>query len=140
MATQAYNDSQPVNLGTGYEISIRNLITLICELMEFNGAIVYETDKPNGQPRRCLDTERAKLAFDFTTQVDFKQGLRNTIDWYRNTQAKTPVALWAKERNLENSRIEIAAQLWQAKRAPMIFASGMGDAPEIIYRLIRKNF
>ena len=83
MATQSYNNSEPVNLGTGNEISIRNLITLICELMQFDGAIVYETDKPNGQPRRCLDTERAKLAFGFVTCVDFKQGLRNTIDWYR---------------------------------------------------------
>ncbi len=83
MGTQYYNDSEPVNLGTGYEISIRDLITLICELMEFKGEIVYETDKPNGQPRRCLDIERAKQAFDFTAQMDFKQGLKNTIDWYR---------------------------------------------------------
>ncbi|MBW4425024.1 MAG: GDP-L-fucose synthase [Nostoc desertorum CM1-VF14] len=83
MGTQFYQESEPVNLGTGYEISIRNLITLICELMEFDGEIVYETDKPNGQPRRCLDTERAKKAFGFVAQVDFKQGLRNTIDWYR---------------------------------------------------------
>lgn len=90
MATQSYNDSKPVNLGTGIEISIRNLVTLICELMEFDGAIVYETDKPNGQPRRCLDTERAKLAFGFVAQVDFKQGLRNTIDWYRQHAALMP--------------------------------------------------
>ena len=83
MATQSYNNSEPVNLGTGNEISIRNLITLICELMQFDGEIVYETDKPNGQPRRCLDTERAKLAIGFGDQVDFRQGLRNTIDWYR---------------------------------------------------------
>jgi len=83
MATQSYNDSEPVNLGTGYEISIRDLITLICELMEFDGEIVWETDKPNGQPRRCLDTQRALQAFGFKAQVDFKQGLKNTIDWYR---------------------------------------------------------
>ncbi|AFZ31220.1 GDP-L-fucose synthase [Gloeocapsa sp. PCC 7428] len=83
MGTVAYNEPEPVNLGTGYEISIRDLITLICELMEFDGKIVYETDKPNGQPRRCLDTERAKQKFGFTAQVDFKQGLKNTIDWYR---------------------------------------------------------
>lgn len=83
MGTQSYNDPEPVNLGTGYEISIRNLISLICELMEFDGQIVYETDKPNGQPRRCLDTERAKQAFGFVAQVDFKQGMKNTIDWYR---------------------------------------------------------
>jgi GDP-L-fucose synthase len=83
MGTQDYNEPDPVNLGTGYEISIRELIELICEFMEFEGEIVWETDKPNGQPRRCLDTERAKQAFNFTAQVDFKQGLRNTIDWYR---------------------------------------------------------
>jgi GDP-L-fucose synthase len=83
MATQKYNDSEAVNLGTNYEISIRNLVELIGELMEFDGEIVWEMDKPNGQPRRCLDTTRAKEAFGFTAQVDFKQGLKNTIDWYR---------------------------------------------------------
>jgi len=83
MGTVFYNQPQPVNLGTGEEISIRDLIYLICELMEFDGEIVWETDKPNGQPRRCLDTQRAKQAFGFTSQVDFKQGLKNTIDWYR---------------------------------------------------------
>jgi GDP-L-fucose synthase len=83
MGTVFYNQPQAVNLGTGEEISIRDLINLICELMEFDGEIVWETDKPNGQPRRCLDTQRAKQAFGFTSQVDFKQGLKNTIDWYR---------------------------------------------------------
>jgi GDP-L-fucose synthase len=83
LATQNYNDPDPVNLGTGYEIKIRNLIELICELMEFQGEIIWETDQPNGQPRRCLDTEKAKAAFGFTAEVDFKQGLKNTIDWYR---------------------------------------------------------
>lgn len=83
MGTQFYNGLEPVNLGTGYEISILDLITLICELMEFKGEIVWQTDKPNGQPRRCLDTERAKQAFNFTAQVGFEQGLKNTIEWYR---------------------------------------------------------
>ncbi|NJK67434.1 MAG: GDP-L-fucose synthase [Microcoleus sp. CSU_2_2] len=83
MATQNYNDSEPVNLGTHSEVPIRDLIELICELMEFKGEIVWETDKPNGQPRRCLDTERAKNAFGFTAQTEFKEGLKNTIDWYR---------------------------------------------------------
>ncbi len=87
MGTQDYNDLEPVNLGTGYEITIRDLIELICGLMEFEGEIVWETDKPNGQPRRCLDTERAKQSFGFTAQVDFKQGLKNTIDWYRQHAA-----------------------------------------------------
>lgn len=91
MGTQFYNESEPVNLGTGYEISIRDLINLICELMEFEGEIVWEADKPNGQPRRCLDTQRAKQAFGFTAEVDFRQGLKNTIEWYRHNAAQ-PVA------------------------------------------------
>ncbi|MDD1415782.1 GDP-L-fucose synthase [Dolichospermum sp. ST_con] len=87
MGTQFYNDAEPVNLGTGYEISIKDLITLICELMEYEGELVWETDKPNGQPRRCLDTERAKQAFGFTAQVEFREGLKNTIDWWRKNAA-----------------------------------------------------
>ncbi|CAA9288048.1 GDP-L-fucose synthetase [uncultured Coleofasciculus sp.] len=83
MGATDYNEPEPVNLGTGYEITIRDLITIICELMEFEGEIVLQTDKPNGQPRRCLDTERAKQAFGFTAEVGFKEGLKNTIDWYR---------------------------------------------------------
>ncbi|BAU10886.1 3-beta hydroxysteroid dehydrogenase/isomerase [Leptolyngbya sp. NIES-3755] len=83
VATQEYSDPDPVNLGTGEEISIRDLIVLLCDLMEFKGEIVWETDKPNGQPRRCLDTDRAKERFGFTAEVGFEQGLKNTIDWYR---------------------------------------------------------
>ncbi|MBP0027293.1 GDP-L-fucose synthase [Roseofilum sp. Guam] len=83
MATQKYNDSEPVNLGTGYEITIRDLVELICELMEFKGEIVWQTDKPNGQPRRCLDTQRAKDWFGFTANMEFREGLKRTIDWYR---------------------------------------------------------
>ncbi|MBD2034228.1 GDP-L-fucose synthase [Leptolyngbya sp. FACHB-321] len=87
MATQHYSSHEPVNLGTGYEISIRVLIELICELMGFEGEIVWETDKPNGQPRRCLDTERAQKAFGFTATMEFKEGLKRTIDWYRQHAA-----------------------------------------------------
>ncbi len=83
MATQFYNESDPVNLGTGYEITIKDLVETICNLMGFEGEIVWETDKPNGQPRRCLDTERAKEKFGFVAQVGFEEGLKNTIDWYR---------------------------------------------------------
>ena len=83
MATQSYSDPDPVNLGTGKEISIRDLITLICDLMEFKGEIVWQTDQPNGQPRRCLDTDRAKAAFGFVSQVGFEEGLKSTINWYR---------------------------------------------------------
>ena len=87
MGTQFYNDAEPVNLGTGYEISIKDLITLICELMGYDGEIVWETDKPNGQPRRCLDTESAKQAFGFTAEVEFRTGLKSTIDWWRKNAA-----------------------------------------------------
>ena len=83
MGTQYYSDLEPVNLGTGYEISIKNLITLICELMEFDGEIVWEIDKPNGQPRRCLNTERASRAFGFTAKINFREGLKDTIRWYK---------------------------------------------------------
>ncbi|MEB3281924.1 MAG: GDP-L-fucose synthase [Lyngbya sp.] len=91
MATQYYNEPDPVNLGTNQEVKIRALVETICELMGFEGEIVWETDKPNGQPRRCLDTQRAKEKFGFVAEVDFKQGLKNTIDWYR--QHAEPVAV-----------------------------------------------
>lgn len=87
MAVLGYDDPEPVNIGTGLEISIKDLIHLICELMEYKGEIVWEADKPNGQPRRCLDVERAKQAFGFTAQVDFREGLKNTIAWYRQHAA-----------------------------------------------------
>ena len=87
MGTQSYSGDAPVNLGTGYEISIKDLIELICELMGFDGELVWETDKPNGQPRRCLDTTRAKERFGFEAKVPFKDGLKNTIDWYRQQAA-----------------------------------------------------
>jgi GDP-L-fucose synthase len=87
MGTQFYEESEPVNLGTGYEISIKDLITLICELMDYDGELVWETDKPNGQPRRCLDTQRAKDKFGFVAEMAFRQGLQNTIEWYRQHAA-----------------------------------------------------
>jgi len=83
MATQHYSAPEPVNLGTGYEISIKDLVILICELMEFDGDIVWETDKPNGQPRRCLDINIAKEYFGFSAETHFRQGLAHTIKWYR---------------------------------------------------------
>ena len=83
MATQHYSDPAPVNLGTGYEISIRDLAELICDVMDFKGELIWETDKPNGQPRRCLDVERARKAFGFEAQMAFREGLKATVDWYR---------------------------------------------------------
>ncbi|GBF54353.1 nucleoside-diphosphate-sugar epimerases [Microcystis sp. 0824] len=87
MASQFYNESEPVNLGTNYEISIKDLVELICDLMGFDGEIVWEIDKPNGQPRRCLDTTRAQEKFGFVAQMEFKEGLQKTIEWYRQNAA-----------------------------------------------------
>ena len=81
-ATESYDGSDPVNLGTGYEISIMDLTALIAELVGFRGRIRWDTTKPNGQPRRCLDTSRASEHFGFRPKVDFREGLRRTIDWY----------------------------------------------------------
>ncbi len=83
MAAQLYNESDPVNLGTNREISIKDLITTICRLMGYEGMLEWQTDQPNGQPRRCLDTSRARDRFGFEAQVDFEEGLRRTIEWYR---------------------------------------------------------
>ena len=84
MGTIGYSHEDPVNLGTNSEISIKALIELICKLMEYEGEIVWETEQPNGQPRRCLDTSRAKERFGFEAQVGFEEGLRRTIAWYRS--------------------------------------------------------
>lgn len=83
MATQKYNESAPVNLGTNHEVKIKDLVETICDLMDFQGEIVWQTDQPNGQPRRCLDTQRAKEKFSFVAETEFRQGLKNTIEWYR---------------------------------------------------------
>jgi GDP-L-fucose synthase len=82
MATQHYDGSEPVNLGTNYEISIKDLVELLAELMEFEGKIHWQTDKPNGQPRRCLDTQKAEKLFGFKAQMSFREGLKRTIDWW----------------------------------------------------------
>ncbi|BCX12397.1 MAG: GDP-L-fucose synthase [Thermosynechococcus sp.] len=87
MATQAYSDPDPVNLGTGEEITIRELVALISDLMDFHGEIEWQTDKPNGQPRRCLDTSKAKKAFGFFARISLKEGLERTIAWYRQHAA-----------------------------------------------------
>jgi len=83
MATQAYNSPEPVNLGTNTEISIKDLVLLISQIMEFKGEIVWQVEQPNGQPRRCLDTERAQKAFGFLAETQLSEGLAKTVQWYR---------------------------------------------------------
>jgi len=82
LATEKYNKSEPVNIGAGFEISIRDLVKLIVELTGFKGRITWDKSRPDGQPRRMLDTNRAFTEFGFQAQTDFREGLRKTIDWY----------------------------------------------------------
>ena len=84
LASEKYNSSEPVNLGSGMEISIKDLVELIARLTGFSGQIKWDTSKPNGQPRRRLSVERAEREFGFRAQVNFEEGLRRTIDWYRD--------------------------------------------------------
>jgi GDP-L-fucose synthase len=84
LAAEKYDGAEPVNIGAGFEISIRDLVTLIAELTGFDGEIAWDTSKPNGQPRRCLDTSRARDYFGFSASTDFRDGLKQTIDWYRD--------------------------------------------------------
>lgn len=83
LATERYNKSDPVNIGSGFEISIKDLVQKIARMTGFEGELVWDTSKPNGQPRRALDTSRAKEEFGFEAQTDFDEGLQKTIDWYR---------------------------------------------------------
>ncbi len=82
LATELYNEPEPVNLGAGFEITIKDLVKLIVELTGFQGEIRWDTSKPDGQPRRMLDTSRAKEKFNFQAKTDFREGLKKTISWY----------------------------------------------------------
>ena len=82
LATENYNKEDPVNLGSGMEISIKDLTEKIAGIMGFDGKISWDKTKPNGQPRRCLDVSRAEKEFGFRAHTDFDKGLRKTIDWY----------------------------------------------------------
>jgi len=82
LATEKYDGLSPVNIGSNMEISIKNLIHLICKLMDYRGEIRWDKTKPDGQPRRCLDVSMAQKEFGFKAKTDFQIGLKKTIDWY----------------------------------------------------------
>ena len=82
LAAEAYDKPDPVNLGVGKEITIRDLVYLIAKLTGYTGKIEWDTTKPDGQPRRCLDTSKARREFGFVAQTDFEVGLKKSIDWY----------------------------------------------------------
>ena len=89
LATRGYNESEPVNLGVGSEISIRDLASLIVRLTGFKGSISWDESKPDGQPRRSLDTSKAERLFGFRASVPFEEGLRKTIEWFKKHRAQT---------------------------------------------------
>ncbi len=84
-AAEVMDDPTPINLGTGKEIKIRDLIQLIAELTGFRGEICWDTRQPDGQPRRCLDTSRAEQLLGWQARTGFAEGLQQTIDWYRRS-------------------------------------------------------
>lgn len=86
LATERYNNSDPVNIGAGFEISIKKLVDLIVELTGFDGTVVWDRTQPDGQPRRCLDTSRAEKEFGFQAIYKFEDGLKKMIDWYRKAR------------------------------------------------------
>ncbi|HMV28228.1 MAG TPA: GDP-L-fucose synthase [Anaerolineales bacterium] len=87
-AAENYNGDLPVNLGSGYEISIKDLTEMVAKLTDFQGKIVWQTDKPNGQPRRGLDVSRAKELFNWSAQVSFEEGMKRTIEWFKANRDK----------------------------------------------------
>jgi len=86
LATEKYNKPDPVNLGSGMEITIRELVNMIAELTGYEGKIIWDTSKPDGQPRRCLDVSRARREFGFVAKTDFREGLKRTIRWYEENR------------------------------------------------------
>ncbi|MEP0843793.1 MAG: GDP-L-fucose synthase [Phycisphaerae bacterium] len=88
LATRHYDDGEPVNLGSGREISIRELAERIARLTGFSGRIEWDTARPNGQPRRCLDVTRARERFGFVARTGLDEGLRNTIDWFERNRER----------------------------------------------------
>jgi len=91
LATEKYSKPEPVNIGAGFEIKIKELVELIAELTGFKGEIKWDTTKPDGQPRRCLNTTKAEKEFGFKANTDFREGLKNTIEWYREQRLKATV-------------------------------------------------
>ena len=96
-ATERYDGPEPMNIGAGFEISIRELVEVVAELTGFRGRIVRETSKPNGQPRRCLDVSRAQRAFGFRARTTFREGLARTVAWDEATRGVGPVPPAAEE-------------------------------------------
>ena len=92
LATQRYEGSEPVNIGAGHEITIKDLVGQLCRIIGYEGTIRWDTTKPNGQPRRMLDVSRAEKAFGFKARTDFETGLTRTVEWWASQPKATPAA------------------------------------------------
>ena len=92
LAAEQYDDADPVNLGTGCEITIRELVTKLQQIVGYGGDVVWDGSQPDGQPRRCLDTTRAKERFGFAARVDLDDGLQRTVDWWRAQAVSEPAS------------------------------------------------
>lgn len=87
LASEKYDKPDPVNLGAGREVTIKELVEMIVRLTGFEGRIEWDTSKPDGQPRRCLDTQKAEMEFGFKAEISLEEGLKRTIDWYQKSTA-----------------------------------------------------
>jgi len=92
LATEKYDSPEPANIGAGFEITIKDLVEKVAKITGFTGKIIWDTTKPDGQPRRCLDTSRAFREFGFKAKTDFDAGLKATIEWYRANRDKLKYA------------------------------------------------
>ena len=88
LAAERYNKPKPVNIGAGFEIKIKELVALIAKLTGFKGEIIWDTTKPDGQPRRMLDTSKAEKEFGFRAETSFEEGLKKAIEWYRESKRR----------------------------------------------------
>jgi len=86
LATEKYDKSSPINIGAGFEIKIKDLVELVAKLTGFEGKVIWDSSKPDGQPRRMLDTSRAECEFGFLAKTNFHEGLEKTINWYKKIQ------------------------------------------------------
>jgi GDP-L-fucose synthase len=90
LASELYDGAEPVNVGNGREVTIRELVRMIVEMTGFRGRVVWDRSKPDGQPRRCLDTSRARREFGFTARTALEHGLHKTLQWYQHQRARSP--------------------------------------------------
>ena len=130
-ATEHYNGPEPVNIGTGQSITIRDLVQLICRILGYKGRIIWNKTKPDGQPKRVLDVSRARKLFGFKAKTSLESGLRKTILWYKTIYKKTPQGIETPLRASRSSP-EIYKDLKSGATLAMVIRSG--------YRANKYNF